>query len=282
MNLFDGLEKFGIKASQDMGLYDDERQAEKEEEEKLKAKTSEPKEEDFLLEKAMRCPVCDSTFKSIVMKTGKAKRLESDQDLRPRQQYIDGLKYDVSACPHCGYAALNRYFEHVTTGQIKLIREQVCSRFQPTMMTPGIRSISYDEAIEKHKLSLYNAMIKKARTSEKAYNCLIISWLLRGKSEQLGQDHPEYQDCVEEEETFYKEAYEGLMKAVSSELFPICGMDQNTVDYILAVMSAHFKQYDVASKCLSRVLTSATANHKVKDLALELKDEILIELRKKN
>lgn len=281
MNLFDGLEKFGIKASQDRGLYDEERQAEKEEEEKLKTKTSEPREEDFLLEKTIRCPVCDKTFKSIVMKTGKAKRLESDRDLRPRQQYIDGLKYDVSACPHCGYAAMNRYFEHLTTGQIKLIQEQICSNFQPTMITPGIRCISYDEAIGKHKLSLYNAVIKKARTSEKAYNCLIISWLFRGKAEQLGSAHPEYQDCVNEEETFYKEAYEGLMKSVASETFPICGMDQNTMDYILAVMSAHFKQYEVASKCLSRVLTSSTANHKVKELALALKTEIIAELKKR-
>lgn len=281
MNLFDGLEKFGIKASQDMGLYEDERLAERKEEEKLKTMTSEPKEEDFLLEKTILCPVCDVKFKSIVMKTGKAKRLESDQDLRPRQQYIDGLKYDVSACPYCGYAALNRYFEHATTGQIKLIREQICSRFQPSIITSGIRSISYDEAIDKHKLSLYNAIVKKARTSEKAYNCLIISWLLRGKSEELGVEHPDYQACVDEEEAFYKEAYEGLVKAVASESYPICGMDQNTVDYILAVMSAHFKQYDVASKCLSRVLTSATANHKIKDLTLELKDEILAELKKR-
>ncbi|MGN0342842.1 MAG: DUF2225 domain-containing protein [Roseburia sp.] len=281
MNLFDGLEKFGIKASRDVGLYDEERQAEKEEEQKLIAKASEPKEEDFLLEKTVRCPVCDKTFKCIAMKTGKAKRMESDWDLRPRQQYIDGLKYDMSACPHCGYAALNRYFDHITTGQIKLIREQVCDNFQPTMLTSGIRVCSYDEAIEKHKLSLFNAVAKRARTSEKAYNCLIISWLLRGKSEELGQDHPEYQTCVQEEEAFYKEAYEGLVKAVASESYPICGMDQNTMDYLLSAMSFHFKKYDVASKCLSRVLTSSTANHKVKDMALELKSNIIAELKKK-
>lgn len=281
MDLFNGLEKYGIRVSQDVGLYDDERQAEKEEEERLTEKSREPREEDFLLEKTIRCPVCDKTFKSLAVKTGKAKRMEPDRDLRPRQQYIDGIKYDMAACPHCGYAALTRYFEHITTGQIKLIREQVCSNFQPTMITPGIRSISYDESIAKHKLALYNAMVKRAHTSEKAYICLIISWLYRGKAEQLGQEHLDYQACLDEEDDFYEEAYEGMVKAVASESFPICGMDQNTMDYLLSCMAAHFRQFDVASKCLSRLLTSSTANHKMKDMALELKDDIVTALKKK-
>ena len=70
------------------------------------------------------------------------------------------------------------------------------------------------------------------------------------------------------------------MKAVSTEMFPICGMDQSTMDYLLAVMSFHYKKYDVASKTLANVITSASASRKMKDKALELKDEIIKELRK--
>ena len=52
-------------------------------------------------------------------------------------------------------------------------------------------------------------------------------------------------ECKKEEEAFYKQAYDGMLKAVSTEMFPICGMDQGTVDYLLATMSIHYKKYDV-------------------------------------
>ena len=58
-------------------------------------------------------------------------------------------------------------------------------------------------------------------------------------------------------------------------------MDQVTMDYLLAVMSFHFKKYDVASKTLANVITSSVASRKMKDKALELKDEIIKELKKK-
>jgi uncharacterized protein (DUF2225 family) len=135
-----------------------------------------------------------------------------------------------------------------------------------------------------HKLSLLNAIVKKAKTSEKAYNCLIISWLLRGKAETLEkaqpQDKEKIAECRKEEETFYQQAYDGLTKAVSTEMFPICGMDTSTMDYLLATMAFHFKQYDFASKSLSNVITSVNAGNKIKDKARELKEQMLEEIKK--
>ena len=72
------------------------------------------------------------------------------------------------------------------------------------------------------------------------------------------------------EEAFYNQAYEGFLKAVSTEMFPMCGMDQTTVDYLLAVMSKHFKRYDTASKCISRILSTSSASKKMKDRAFDL------------
>ena len=79
---------------------------------------------------------------------------------------------------------------------------------------------------------------------------------------------------------FYAQAYEGFMKAVSSEMFPMCGMDQNTVDYILAYMSTHFKRYDVASKCIANILQSPSAQNKTKERARDLKEKIIAEIKK--
>ena len=42
------------------------------------------------------------------------------------------------------------------------------------------RPYSYEKAIERYKLALYNTLVKKGKNSEKAYECLKISWLYRG------------------------------------------------------------------------------------------------------
>ncbi len=284
MNLFAGLEKFGFKSTEEVDLFAEEKSSAKEAGEEVEKKAEEPKEEEFLLEKSIRCIVCDKVFKTKVVKSGKAKRLEPDPDLRPRHLYIDTLKYDVSSCPYCGYTALNRFFEHLTSAQIKLVKEQVCSNFKAGVQSTNPTN-DYDKAIEMHKLSLLNAMVKKAKTSEKAYNCLIISWLMRGKIETLDPSNSEEKEKIEslrkEEETFYEQAYDGFIKAISTEMFPICGMDSSTMDYLLAVMSMHFKKYDIASKSLANVITSPSASRKIKDKALELKEEIIKELKQK-
>ena len=89
----------------------------------------------------------------------------------------------------------------------------------------------------------------------------------------------ELSECLEQQEAFYNQAYEGFLKAVSTEMFPMCGMDQTTVDYLLAVMSKHFKRYDTAYKCISRILSTSSASKKMKDRAFDLKEEIIREIK---
>lgn len=280
MNLFEGLEKLGLRTAQSMeNLFEEEK---KKKENTANAVEEIPTEASFLLEKKFRCAVCDKEFKGKMVKSGRIKRLESDPDLRPKYQYIDTIKYDVTSCPHCGYTAMSRYFDHLSSTQMRLIKEQICANFNSTgAEEPEI--IDYDTAIGRYKLALYTTIVKRAKNSEKAYCCLKIAWLYRGKAENLDEKTKDKEAvlkaCKEQEEVFYKQAYDGFMKAVSSEMFPICGMDQNTMDYLLAYMSAHFKRYDVASKCISNILGSSASN-KIKDKARDLKEQIIAELKK--
>ena len=281
MNLFEGLEKFGLQTQNVGSLFEEEK---KPATTNASGETVEeiPTEDTFLLEKGVRCTVCDKGFKAKMIQAGRIKRLESDPDLRPRHQYIDTIKYDVLSCPNCGYTAINRYFEHLPSVQIKLIREQICANYKPTNEEePAI--YDYDTAIGRYKLALYTTMVKKGKNSEKAYGCLKIAWLYRGKAETLDQADASYEAtlkaCKEQEEMFYRQAYEGFMKAVSAEMFPICGMDQNTLDYLLAYMGAHFKDYATASKCIANILQSQAATSKIKDRARELKEQIVAEIK---
>lgn len=283
MNLLSGLEKFGLDISEGADIFKEEQEKPAEEAVKVEEKEEIPPEETFILEKAVRCPVCDKVFKTKMLKNGRVKRLESDKDLRPRHQYIDTLKYDVCSCQNCGYTALHRFFPHVSRIQAKMIEEKIGANFRPQMTTePSV--YDYDTAIERHKLALLNTVVKKGKVSEKAYTCLKIAWLYRGKVENTDATTEAGKALIleakKEEEAFYQQAYDGLMKAVSTEMFPICGMDQGTMDYLLATMSIHYKKYDVASKLLAGILTSPTAGRQMKDKALNLKEEVVAELKK--
>lgn len=286
MNLLSGLEKFGLSAENTTNLFEDEKKSSRKTEEGVK-QVAEPEEKDFLLTKTVRCKICEKTYQVRTVKSGRVKRLEADQDLRPRHQYIDTLKYSVWSCPYCGYTGLSRSIDEMTSVQRKLLQENVCSKF-----TGGVVEIdddltyTYDQAIERYKLALFNCVSKKGKASELAYICLSISWLLRGKIEEMPNETETDKTIIEntrkEEELFYDQAYEGFMKAVATESYPMCGMEQGTVDYLMAVMSYKKGKLDVATKFLTSILSSKASNRRIKDKALELRDEIIAEIRSGN
>lgn len=286
MGLLSGLEKFGLEQMDTTNLFEDEKKPKAEQQGQADA----PKEEkhletEFLLLKSIRCPVCDHVFRTRLVKTGRVKRLEPDFDLRPRFAYIDTNKYDVSSCPKCGYTAINRYFSHITSGQVKLIDQGVHSKFKANTLVnaeDALEAYTYEEAIEYCKLALYCTMVKRGSTSEKAYECLKLSWLYRGWREKLESEGTNDRELLsnvkEEEDAYYKQAYEGFMKAIASESFPMCGMEESTVNILLANMAFKLEKYDASSKLVSAILASRVASRSVKDRAMTLKEEIIKKL----
>lgn len=281
-NLFSGLERFGITNAniEDMDLFGKEEDIKVEKVEERKTVNA-LKEEDMLFDKHYRCPVCDMEFKSKCVMSGKAKLIGTDSDLRPRYQNIDCIKYDVVVCNHCGYSSLTRFYNMVTTAQGKLIKESISSSFKPIEYESDI--YSHDEAILRYQLALANTMVKRGRASEKAYTCLKLAWLYRGKAESLDETDIDYatklEEVTEEEEKFITNAYKGFTLAMEKEAFPICGMDEPTYIYVLADLARRCKDYEIAIKLISQIVVSRSASSKVKDKARELKEIIREELK---
>ncbi len=272
-NLFSGLEAFGLNLK-GMNIYD-----EKEKEVEGKASVDEKpsfSEEDAIFDKTFTCPVCDKEFKSKIVKSGKVKLLNLDADLRPVYQYMDPLKYDAIVCPHCGFAALNRFFKYVTNAQAGLIKANISASFRGLQEAGSI--FTYDDALARHKLSLVNSIVKKSKTSERAYTCLKTAWILRGKAETLPKDTPDYKKKMEEMEQeeldFIEKAYMGFDEAFSKETFPMCGMDEVTMTLLMAELARKSKKYDEASRWVSRVLISKEANERIKQKARDIKELI--------
>lgn len=270
-DIFSGLEGFGLQNIKDFEVFEKENK-----ETEVIKQTVEEKivlEEDLLFEKTYTCPVCEREFKSKMVRTGKAKLLGADTDLRPKYQGVDSLKYDAVMCPHCGYAALNRYFNFVMSSQAKMIKEQISRTFKDT--TPDEKTYDYDTALSRHKLALLNTVVKKGKASEKAYTCLKIAWLYRGKREKIKEDNGDkhkMEELFREEMQFLTTAFEGFSNAYSKEEFPMCGMDEYTLSYLLADLARRIGKKEEAKKWVAKILVAKSANKRIKDKALDLKE----------
>ncbi|MCR5303248.1 MAG: DUF2225 domain-containing protein [Lachnospiraceae bacterium] len=275
-NLLGGLDDLGLGGFESMDLFADnkEKQAAEEKAKKEAVKKNEPKEEELVFEKTYECPACGEKFKSLTVRSGKLKAVSQDRDLRWRYKQLEPLKYDVVMCPECGCAALSSEFGKITGKQAKMIKENISANFKPQREKKAV--YSYDDALARYKVALANSMVRGVKASEKAFICLKTGWLLRGKAEQLNPGNLGYEQVkaktLAEEKAFMKNALEGFINARQSESFPMCGMDELTVDYLIAALSVEFGEKDRAMKLLSDILVSRTASERLKNKARDLKD----------
>lgn len=273
-DLFSELSSMGISGLSGVKIFEEEKKPSVVKADVSANAVQQVNEEDFLFDKKVQCPVCDKDFKSKTIKTGKSRLIGSDTDLRPKYQGVDPIKYDVIVCPCCGYAAMSRFYSYMTSAQARFIKDNVSASFKGLPETGAV--VTYDEAIGRYKLALYNTVVKKAKLSERAYTCLKIAWLYRGKAETLPAGTPDIEkvkeECSNSENEFIANAYEGFMAAMSKELFPICGMDENTLSYLLADLARRIGKFDDSLKMISRILTSPTATPKIKDKARDLRE----------
>ncbi len=275
-DLLSGLGSLGLGNLENMDLFADEK---KEAEAAAAAKAAPPKveEKDFLFDKTYTCPVCGKEFKCKTLRSNKARLLGTDQDFRPRYENIDPLKYDILVCTTCGYAALPRYFNSLVSVQRKAIMAKIGASFK-NPFNEADETYSYEVALERYKLALVNTIVKSGKASEKAYICLKTAWLLRGQQEHLDQAAPDYaakKKALEAQENeFLKNALDGFVTASTKEDYPMAGMDETTVDLLTAVLAMKFGQKDLCSRLISSILTSTSANSRMKDRARDLREEL--------
>ncbi|MCL2253777.1 MAG: DUF2225 domain-containing protein [Lachnospiraceae bacterium] len=274
-NLLSGLGKFGLGNLQEMKLYE-------EPEEKKAAAKEGPKvveETDFLFAKSFDCPVCHVSFTDLSLRSSKARLLGTGDFLRAKYDNIDPYKYGVVSCPECGYTVLSRYFAPLSGAIANLIKTNISQSFIKRTTSPA--TLSYDDAFERHQLCLANTVVKKAKDSEKADVCLKTSYILRGMAESLNKEDADYADKLKEieeaEQEFLKNAYDGFSSARTAESYPISGMKEEVLDYLLAALAINFKQFDAASRMISSILTNQTAASSIKEKARDLKEVLLKE-----
>jgi hypothetical protein len=141
-----------------------------------------------------------------------------------------------------------------------------------------LETYSYDDAIIRHKLALVCSVVKRAKNSERAYTSLKLAWILRAKRQTLNfkdeNQKEEIKSLYLDELECIKNAYEGFNIAMSSEEYPIAGMDEMTMKYLMSDLARKLKKFDVALKFTGDIITSKGAANRIKDKALQQKELI--------
>ncbi len=281
MGLFSGLEKMGMNNVSKDNLFTAEKKeaapAAKAEEAPVVKKRNEM---DYLIDKTHECPVCSTKFKNRGVKAGRVRMIGQDIDLRPKYEQLDQLKYGVLVCPNCSYAAVESYFKGIYDKQKKMVEESLP---KPVTYKEPEGEYSYDDALMRYQLAVACCIAKQSKDSEKAYTCLRMAWLLRGKAETLDQSAADYQEqlkaCKDDEKEALTLAYEGFVGALKMEDFPIAGMEQTTLYLLLAALAYELDKNDIAARFVSQVITNPNAGARLKDKARDLKELIAAKLK---
>jgi len=237
----------------------------------------ETNEKSLLIDKKYICPICDKQLHAKTVKSNSARFVNTMADLRPIHSNINITKYDAVCCPNCGYAALSPNFNNTTKKQRTLIRDKIQANYKSHEETE-CDFYTTEVAISRMKMVLLCTITKEAKDSEIGNICLKICWLYQDLADEIAEDDP---DAASKKERYLKEAdnaamkaYEHLTNARMHENFPIAGMSETTLDYLLAYFAYKKGEYQTAMQFLSGVVTNRSTSPRLKDKALELKELI--------
>ena len=208
------------------------------------------------------CPVCKTTFENWDVASYKVRIVKSDLDLRSHFTPYDPLYYAAVVCPSCGYSALRSYFSKINARQCRSILESITPRFRPNDYG---QIYTVENAIERYKLALFSANVKKVPESEKALICLQLSWLHHDNGDE------------DNEILFRENALEGFVHAYEHERFPIAGMDAPTLQYLIGELYRRRGQLEEAMRFISMMAVSKAATSRLKEKAEDVRELIVAE-----
>ena len=261
INIFEELKEIGFEDLDKVDLFPPKSKESEKEIENTKKKFT---VEEVLYDKTYICPVCNKEFKSKAIRSGKNRLLTVDLDLKANYDIVNPLLYECVVCENCGYAALSKTFNSLTSSQIRWIKEQIGTKYKEYHYPP---ILSEKDGILRYKLTLLNSFVKKAKDGEKAYICLKLAWLYRDIKEKAA------------EEVFLQHALTGFENAYNTERFPIFELGELTTAYIIADLYRRKKNYEKAMQWLGFVIMDKSVSLRLKTKALHLKGIINEERR---
>lgn len=221
---------------------------------------------DVIYEKTHQCPLCGNEIKQKVIKGSKNRLVKTDFDLNAYYDKANPLYYEVIVCTECGFAQLGKKEEMPTLAEADLLKKAIVSKFSGRKYSEYYTA---EDAVDRYKLALLNAIVRNALEGEKAYIALKLAWVYRN----IGDE--------EQEKRFIGEALKGFIYAYQKEGFPIFELQEEVVCYLIAALSYEMENDEQALKWIQIVLRNKEISQKLKDRCFELKHMISVREREK-
>jgi len=207
---------------------------------------------DHLFDKQVVCPVCNAHFKNKTVKSKSPRVISKDSDFFIRYSVVNSYFYDVVICNSCGYAAMKSDFENIKSHKKELVLSNVTPKWKPREY-PDI--LDEKLAIERYKLALLNALLLNLQDSTKAMISLKIAWMHRLLNNS------------DLERVFLRQALDGFNDAYIYEVFPIYGLQRDSLMYLLGELNRKLGDYQNALQWFSKTIVSTNSSYKVKEMA---------------
>lgn len=212
-----------------------------------------------LFDKQVVCPVCNAHFKTKTVKSKSPRVISKDSDFFIRYSVVNPYFYDVIICNSCGYAALRSDFDNIKMYKKELVLSNVTPKWKPREY-PDI--LDEKLAIERYKLALLNALLLDLADSTKAMLSLKIAWMHR------------LLNNTDQETVFLKQALEGFNNAYIYEVFPIYGLQRDSLMYLLGELNRKLGNSQEALQWFSKTIVSVNSSYRVKEMARNGRDLI--------
>lgn len=172
----------------------------------------------YLFDKELDCPVCANHFVTKKPRLRKLPVEKKDSDFHIWYKAVNPVYYNVWVCPNCGFSATESEFNKVTTDEKKIILKSISVKWNKRDFG-GTRTVGM--AFETHKLALLVAQLLNKSKGYLGSLCLRLAWLYREEENR------------EQEEVYLKRALEHLEDAYTHESFPIAGLEEVPLSYLI-------------------------------------------------
>ncbi|MBU5437852.1 DUF2225 domain-containing protein [Tissierella sp. MSJ-40] len=194
-----------------------------------------------LYDKKEKCPICEKEFTTKKTRSSKLRLIKRDEDFFNHYSGENPIKYGVSVCPNCGYAALENKFHSITKEQGEIIKNNITTKWNKRSYGDA-RSL--DDAIETYKLALLIGNLLNYKKLEIGTICLSIGWLYRLKEDRT------------EETRFLTLARDQFKEAYYNESLEGSNMDEGKLSYLAGEISRRLGDKEEALNWLKLSLSS--------------------------
>lgn len=217
-------------------------------------------------DKQIECFNCDDKFKSTKIRSRFVRVVSYESDFKTIYPNTDvnPLFYNVTVCPHCGFAFTEDFTPYFAPGTKDAIQKQITAKWNGRSF--GAERDA-NEAIETYKLAYLSAMYKKEKSITMAGLTLRIAWLYRD------------QEQLDEENRFMTIARNAYVDSYAEGDYVGTQMSEIRVLYMIAELSRRIGDKEEAVRNFSRVIEQqrTTLDPKVVDMAKEQWQEMRAE-----